>query len=82
MYSAAIVIAAIVHIQEFSLITAFQNGAPDLEITCSTLRPGHLPNRQPVTSSPYLFKVNRINDNEYKPGRNYTSESLTYSKIF
>ena len=80
MYSAAILIAAIAYIQEFSLITALPYGVP--EVACSTLRPGHLPNQQPETPSPYLFRVNRMIDNEYKPGRNYTSEPLTYLKTF
>ena len=73
MYSAAIVIAAILYIQQFILITAFPNGAYNVSCT-NNLQPGHLPNQQPVTPFPYLVTISNIVDDEYIPGYNYTSK--------
>ena len=81
MYSAAITIAAILHIQQFLLVTALPDGAR--EGACSTLIPGHLrlPNQQPEPF-PYVVTIPKIVDDEYIPGYNYTSKLSTYQKGF
>ena len=79
MYSAAIIVAAILYIQQFLLVTALPTGEyGDYEDdVCITLRPGHLHNQQPMKPFPYLVKISNIVDDEYIPGYNYTSKLFT-----
>lgn len=75
MYSAAITVVALLHIQQFLLVTAFPTGA--WNTACTNLVPGHLPNQQPAVPFPYLVTISNIVDDDYIPGHNYTSKLST-----
>ena len=75
MYSAAIITAVVLNIQQFLLVTALPAGAWDE--ACDHLQPGHIPNKQPAGPFPYLVTISNIVDDDYIPGHNYTSKIST-----
>ena len=75
MYSIAVTITAILHIQQFLLINAFPNGAPSA--VCADFKPGHLPSQKPLAPSPYNVTVDNIINGEYIPGHNYAGKLYT-----
>lgn len=69
MYFTAITLTAVLHVQQFLMITAFPDSAP--QAACYTIVPGHLNNQQQPPQFSYQVI---IKTEEYIPEKNYTSK--------